>query len=69
MKIRLTECENELVGKWYMIEVKGLFGWKQPSISYSEDGCFYNKEEALKWYNYYAHDKIEIKKILLETTI
>jgi hypothetical protein len=66
MKVRLTECENELVGKWYMIEIKGLFGWKQPSISYSEDGCFYSQREAEKWYDYYANGCKVDKKIIKE---
>lgn len=64
-KVRMWEIDSVLTGIRYMIEVKKWYGWVQPSISYSEDGQFYDKKEADKWFDYLSGNKDKKKLIAL----
>ena len=56
-KVRMWKIDSVLTGTYYRIEVKKWYGWVQPSISYSEDGQFYNLKEAEKWFKYLSGEK------------
>jgi len=62
-KVRMWQIDSVLTGIRYRIEVKKWYGWVQPSISYSEDGQFYNKLEAEKWFKYLSGEKDKKKLI------
>ena len=62
-KVRMWEIDSVLTGTRYKIEVKKWYGWVQPLISYSEDGQFYNKLEADKWFKYLSGKKDKKKLI------
>lgn len=56
-KVRMWKIDSVLTGVSYRIEVKKWYGWTQPSISYSEDGHFFDKKEADKWFSYLSGNK------------
>jgi hypothetical protein len=56
-KVRMWQIDSVLTGIRYKIEVKKWYWWTQPSISYSEDGQFYCKKEAEKWFDYLSCKK------------
>jgi hypothetical protein len=56
-KVRMWRIDSVLTGISYRIEVKKWYGWTQPSISYSEDGHFFDKKEADKWFDYLSGNK------------
>ena len=56
-KVRMWRIDSVLTGVSYRIEVKKWYGWVQPSISYSEDGHFFDKKEAYKWFDYLSGNK------------
>jgi hypothetical protein len=62
-KVRMWQIDSVLTGISYRIEVKKWYGWVQPSISYSEDGHFFNKQEAEKWFEYLSGKKDKKKLI------
>ena len=62
-KVRMWQIDSVLTGISYRIEVKKWYGWVQPSISYSEDGHFFNKQEAEKWLEYLSGRKDKKKLI------
>ncbi len=64
-KVRMWQINSVLTGTRYKIEVKKWYGWVQPSISYSEDGQFYSKVEADKWFDYLSGNKDRKKLIAL----
>ena len=55
--LKLWRIDSVLTGISYRIEVKKWYGWTQPSISYSEDGHFFDKKEADKWFDYLSGNK------------
>jgi hypothetical protein len=61
--VRMYEVDSVLNGKSYIIEKWTIFGWRQPPISYADDGQFYSKEEADKWFSYLSGD-IDKKKLI-----
>lgn len=62
-KVRMWQIDSVLTGISYRIGVKKWYGWVQPSISYSEDGHFFNKQEAEKWFEYLSGKKDKKKLI------
>ena len=62
-KVRMWQIDSVLTGISYRIEVKKWYGWAQPSISYSENGHFFNKQEAEKWFDYLSGKKDKKKLI------
>jgi hypothetical protein len=62
-KVRMWQIHSVLTGTSYKIEIKKWYGWVQPSISYSEDGHFFNKKEADKWFEYLSGKKDKKKLI------
>jgi len=62
-KVRMWQIDSVLTGVSYRIEVKKWYGWVQPSISYSENGHFFNKQEAEKWFEYLSGKKDKKKLI------
>jgi len=62
-KVRMWQIESVLTGTSYLIEVKKWYGWTQPSISYSENGHFFNKKEVYKWFEYLSGNKDKKKLI------
>ena len=62
-KVRMWQIDSVLTRTRYRIEVKKWYGWVQPSISYSEDGQFYDKKEADKWFDYLSGNKDKKKLI------
>lgn len=62
-KVRMWQIESVLTGTSYRIEVKKWYGWVQPSISYAEDGHFFSKQEADKWFEYLSGKKDKKKLI------
>jgi hypothetical protein len=62
--VRMYEIDSVLNGKSYIIEIKKLYGWRQPMISYAEDGQLWNKDEAERWFAYLSGDKG--KKVLIK---
>ena len=64
-KVRMWQINSVLTGTRYKIEVKKWYGCVQPSISYSDDGQFYSKVEADKWFDYLSGNKDKKKLIAL----
>jgi len=62
-KVRMWKIDSVLRGIYYKIETKKWYGWTEPSISYSNNGCFYDKKEADKWFDYLSG--IKDKKTLI----
>jgi hypothetical protein len=63
--VRMWQIDSVLTGTRYKIEVKKWYGWVGPSISYSEDGQFYDKKEADKWFDYLSGNKDKKKLIAI----
>lgn len=62
-KVRMWKVKSIIRGTTYIIEVKKWYGWRQPSITYSENGVFYNKKDAEKWFRYLSGEKDKKKLI------
>lgn len=57
-KARISEYFSEINGSYWIVEYKTWFGWTQPKDMYGlNDGSFWDKKEAMKWFKYYCGDR------------